>query len=381
MDKNVKETEFAPAERTTSEIISQQQQNLSANTEIQKILDAVPESVMILNRERQIVYVNKETLSTLGLESMDALCGLRPGESLNCIHAFETDNGCGTTKFCRHCGAVNAILTSQNGDTSTEECRIIQSDTGTALDLKIKASPFTDNGIAYTVLALSDISSEKRKEVLESIFFHDIMNTAGGLYGYSELLMEASPDETDEFSVVIHKLSERIIDEINAQRQLIQAENGQLQTNLEPADSLTILKDTVETYTQHEIAEGKTIEIDSQSQNVQFNTDRVLISRVLGNLVKNALEASRKGDSVRVSCQLIESKLEYQVSNQAVIPEPVQMQIFQRSFSTKGKGRGLGTYSIKLLAEKYLSGKVHFISEENRGTIFFARFPITSEVS
>ena len=44
--------------------------------------------------------------------------------------------------------------------------------------------------------------------------------------------------------------------------------------------------------------------------------------------------------------------------------------MFQRSFSTKGAGRGLGTYSIKLLGEKYLNGKVGFISEQGRGTIF-----------
>ncbi|MBT4262653.1 MAG: hypothetical protein HOD85_00450, partial [Deltaproteobacteria bacterium] len=59
----MKETEFLSAERTTEEIIKQQQQSISSNIEIQKILDAVPESVMILNKERQIVYVNKETLT------------------------------------------------------------------------------------------------------------------------------------------------------------------------------------------------------------------------------------------------------------------------------------------------------------------------------
>ena len=144
---------------------------------------------------------------------------------------------------------------------------------------------------------------------------------------------------------------------------------------------MTVLQDVVEAYSKHEAAEEKTIEIDSKSQHIKFLIDRVLLSRILGNLIKNALEASQKGESVQVNCRLIENELEYKVSNQGHIPEAVQMQIFQRSFSTKGKGRGLGTYSIKLLAEKYLGGKIDFVSEEERGTRFFARFPVSPKMS
>jgi sensor histidine kinase regulating citrate/malate metabolism len=57
------------------------------------------------------------------------------------------------------------------------------------------------------------------------------------------------------------------------------------------------------------------------------------------------------------------------------MPEEVKLQVFKRSFSTKGKGRGLGTYSIKLLTEKFLKGKVYFISEENFGTEFTIEIP------
>jgi sensor histidine kinase regulating citrate/malate metabolism len=58
------------------------------------------------------------------------------------------------------------------------------------------------------------------------------------------------------------------------------------------------------------------------------------------------------------------------VKNDQVIPEDIQKQLFQRSFSTKGTGRGIGTYSIKLLTENYLKGKVSFVSNETDGTVF-----------
>lgn len=56
----------------------------------------------------------------------------------------------------------------------------------------------------------------------------------------------------------------------------------------------------------------------------------------------------------------------------------VQLQVFQRSFSTKGIGRGIGTYSIKLFAEKYLGGKVRFESREPTGTLFQVMLPYPS---
>jgi len=49
--------------------------------------------------------------------------------------------------------------------------------------------------------------------------------------------------------------------------------------------------------------------------------------------------------------------------------------LFQRSFSTKGEGRGLGTYSIKLYTERYLKGTVSFSSAEGEGTVFRVRYP------
>ena len=54
----------------------------------------------------------------------------------------------------------------------------------------------------------------------------------------------------------------------------------------------------------------------------------------------------------------------------------VKAQVFQRSFSTKGEGHGLGTYSIKLLTERYLKGTTGFTSSAENGTEFFVRIPL-----
>jgi sensor histidine kinase regulating citrate/malate metabolism len=58
------------------------------------------------------------------------------------------------------------------------------------------------------------------------------------------------------------------------------------------------------------------------------------------------------------------------VNNPTFMPRDVQLQVFKRSFSTKGTGRGIGTYSMRLLASKYLGGEVDFTTSQAEGTTF-----------
>ena len=52
------------------------------------------------------------------------------------------------------------------------------------------------------------------------------------------------------------------------------------------------------------------------------------------------------------------------------------MQVFQRSFSTKGgPGRGVGTYGARLLVQRYLGGTLSFTSVPGSGTTFVLSLP------
>ena len=107
-----------------------------------------------------------------------------------------------------------------------------------------------------------------------------------------------------------------------------------------------------------------------------IETDHHFIIRSLGNLIKNALEAISPGEKVSLSAYEYGENIRFVVANDGVIPKHIQLQIFNRSFSTKAKkGRGIGTYSVKLLIENYLKGKVNFISNETDQTKFIIEIP------
>ena len=132
-------------------------------------------------------------------------------------------------------------------------------------------------------------------------------------------------------------------------------------------------------YRFHILARDRAIAIDAPLPSVSFRSDPTILSRVLGNLVKNALEATPPGGAVTVGCEgMPDGGIRFSVRNPVPIPEAARTQIFKRSFSTKGVGRGLGTYSARLLTEKYLGGSICFATGIEEGTVFHVTLPSVS---
>jgi len=94
----------------------------------------------------------------------------------------------------------------------------------------------------FTLFCAADISDEKRRSALEQVFFHDILNTAGTLRGAAHLLTGAEPDRAAELEDMIYDLSERLIEEIQAQLDLVAAESGGLAVHPVLLDSISFLQ-------------------------------------------------------------------------------------------------------------------------------------------
>lgn len=369
-------TKFAPAERAPAHEIWRQAQLFNNDPLLRAVLDAVPNIVLVVNEQRQVVYANKALYVLPGLNPNNSPVGQRPGEILDCAHVGNEPGGCGTTEFCRTCGAARAILGALRGVELLEECRIIQVE-GSALDLRVQGTPLEVDGQRFVVFAVEDISHEKRRRALERVFFHDILNTASVLKGFADILENATPAEISLVSEHFARYADRLVDEINAQRELAAAESDELVANLGTVDAHALLHQLAEAYQHHPVAAERRIVVMPETQPITLTTDATLLGRVLGNMVKNALEACPPGEAVTLACARGGDRVAFSVHNPAYMPRDVQLQVFQRSFSTKGEGRGLGTYSMKLLSEQYLGGRVTFTSAPDDGTTFVATYPVT----
>jgi K+-sensing histidine kinase KdpD len=371
---------FASPQRSSDEQIKNEHLMFIAEKPFIDILAAISGIVIVLNENRQIIYANEECLKALGLDSVQKALGLRPGEALGCIHAHEMPAGCGTSESCSVCGAVTSILQSQAGTVKAQnETRLTTSagDFQVCWDMMVTSSPVSIEGREFYVLSLNDISHEKRRQSLEKIFFHDILNTAGSLKGLISMLKGMnSVNESKEIVDMSEEAVKELIEEIMHHKQIRSAENGDLIVNFDLEQASEMLRLAVGKIEHHIVGEGKSIISDDRSEKLIIETDRVLLQRILINMLKNALEATGAGKTVNAAVIKKPESVVFSVRNEAVIPKDVRMQIFQRSFSTKGKGRGIGTYSIKLLTENYLRGQAGFHSNEEEGTVFFIELPV-----
>ena len=376
------DTHYAPAKRKSLEEIRGEVKEFF-NTYFEEILNSIPDMAIIVNKERQVVFLNQTVLQLLGIKNIEVAMGARPGEIFKCIHSNDYIHGCGTGQDCRYCGALNAILQSlETNNRISCESRITSNFDGNLIsfDLNITAQPFNLKEKVFVMVFLSDISNQKRRELLEMTFLHDLLNIVTVVKGLIDIFpLEGLNSKQKQYFSQIKQSSQILVEEFLAHRDLINAENNDLIIDLKNHNSLEIINSTIEIIKSYDVAKERIIEFDNNSTSVMIQTDSNLLSRILRNLLENALEASVSGETVKIGCQISNQTIIFWVKNSVAMTESVKSQIFQRSFSTKGPGRGIGTYSVKLLTERYLGGKISFQSSKQEGTIFYVHLPIKKE--
>lgn len=369
---------FLPAERMSAEQV-RRQAALFAASPAAGVLDRLPLGVAVCNSTRQIVYSNAKFRDLASLECpSERLVGQRLGEALSCLGASLEVGGCGTSELCRSCGMARALAETLSGPgVAHGECALARYGGSRleSLDFRIWIWRMQHAGELFHAAILTDIRAEKRLALMERIFYHDILNMVSGMRGICEILREEPECSRSTELELLSFAAERINDLIISQRDFTQAEHGDYEIAPYKMGSLSLLGDVTGLMRREPSARGKTLEIAPDSADVFFASDRKLITRILVNMQKNALEATPAGGRITVGCDSGDGGVRFWVHNPGVVPEEARPQIFRRAFSTKGPGRGLGTYGMKLFAERYLKGEVGFSTDEIAGTTFFVRLP------
>jgi len=343
---------------------------------LKELLSSVSSVICILNRQNKIIFANDKLIEKYNLDIERDVVSLRFGEILNCTskdsmrEAYETGGFSGASHTLNDFWKYN--------ETVINECSIILEVEGYTeqIDLQVKAVPFHADD-DYMILSVVDISEKRRREILERIFFHDIINMAGSLSGILSIIQETHGAEDNQLINIANSLSDELIDGLEAQRQMLRAEMGILQISAEKIKMKEFLQGVRDKVKYCQAAFERKIRILDSSSDVEFTTDKTLLTRVVFNMAKNALEAIGVGEEILLEALDQGDRIRIEVHNDTWIEEKVSNQLFQRLYSTKGKNRGLGTYSMKLLGEKYLKGVVNFQSNPEKGTTFFIEIPVT----
>ncbi len=365
---------FDPKRRASDLELVRDLTAISENPFVSALLDAAGWDMLVLNRQLQVVAANSRAQHRQGSSRPEVQIGARLGEVYDCTGAKESLQGCGSDRNCDYCGALQVILSSLEKQRSVSgECLLrTKKPAGSgAVEFAVTATPIDIEKQRFIVVALSDISHKKRHALLERIFVHDLKNALTGLIGWSDLLAQNPLENTENTASRISALARNIAEEIETHRLLTAAESGRLTAAIQDIAGEDILVSLKFLFSHHESAYAKQILYPDPMPKSVIRTDPAVLRRVLVNMITNALEATPKNGTIRIDVAEDEKGVSFSVWNEGVIPSEVAAHIFKRSFSTKAsQGRGIGTYSMKVLGEDVLKGKVTFQSDEASGTLF-----------
>ena len=121
------------------------------------LLNWIDGTVLVLNRQRQILLARTDPSNPLDGVPDEELVGQRLGEALGCRFSARGPDGCGTGDACQFCGALHAVLDAGKSDVPIEsQCRIDMSrrQGNESVKFRVRGSRTHEGEQGYTVLVL-----------------------------------------------------------------------------------------------------------------------------------------------------------------------------------------------------------------------------------
>jgi len=344
---------------------------------LQDLIDAVPHGALVVNEHLQVLMANKSGLRWLGKAHLDNTPCL--GELLKPADVSsleDTDRpSCLTTE-------ASSEFTSQNHQGWDEETEILD-DSGHTHHIKLQARPLPRQSCPLFLVSLFDLSSSWRKKFMDQLFFHDIANTTSEILCNAEQLANPihqrnlSLERRDEISETIFDLARELAGEIREHKALLARDSKINQITAEELHSLRELQCLKRYFSAEANERNLEILIDPESENIRFHSNPVLLRRVLMNILKNACEASRERDVITMGCELkAHLAVSFYIHNPGNFSEEAKQRFLDLRVRDEGKTKGLGTYSIKLLTERYLYGSFELECSEEQGSRVAVRYPL-----
>jgi signal transduction histidine kinase len=368
-------TAYLPSGRVGGAALAGEVARIADHPLVGSLLDAQRAAVVIVNRQRQIVASNVRFLALAGVRDPAALLGLRFGQGFECVAAEQGTDGCGTSPRCAGCGVAIATLAGLRERSAERECslRVDRGGRTEDLSLRVTAVPFQVAGETYVALLLADLTAERRRAAAARAPVVGASRVAGEL----RLALDAyrASGEPNDLARV-----EALADELRGELAVHALLSGE-----EPADGVlppprplevrSVLRRLSAALRAHPESGGRVVEIDPSPPGAEVIAEPAALHHVLLAMAVNAVEATRAGGTVRIAAAETAHETSLRVWNAGAIPAAVLPRLFDRYFSTKGPGRGHGTWAMRLLAERVLGARIAHTTSRTEGTWFSVVLP------
>ena len=133
---------------------------LNHNGFLKNLFESLPCGVLIMDKDRRVQAVNNAIERTFGIRLSEVI-SRRGGEVLNCVHASETDKGCGYSDDCRECMIRRTALEAVSGrkiERNRAKTKFTINGKETTIDFLVSAAPLDHDGERLAIVILEDIT-------------------------------------------------------------------------------------------------------------------------------------------------------------------------------------------------------------------------------
>jgi PAS domain S-box-containing protein len=384
--------------RTLQENQRLQEQLAAEQNKTEAILQGMAELLVAVNKDGEIISVNRMAEKILGIKRSDML-----GKPLETILVAELPFGV----------ILPSRKTLASGEASLDIIYSLNTPSGT-IPVLASSAPLHDNSgtLIGSVEIIRDISSlkalEKEREDFVSMLSHDLKNPITAIVGSLDLVREGrlGPINNDqrEFIEAAEESCAEMVEMINSLLDIHKFEAGRMVMSFRPENMQNLLDRLVAQYSTAATKDGVSLEFRVAADLPECLVDRTTFMRMMGNLLSNAFKFTPENGTISVIADLIDEiapfrakvpeglyplaafsrggpYLRITVTDSGVgIPAAALGTIFDRFVQAqnrregKARGTGLGLAFCRKVLDAH-HGMIWAESEEGKGSRFTALFP------
>lgn len=352
---------------------------VSEKSQLQTLIDNVPEGVFTTDANRLILTWNRAAEKITGFKMSEVI-------EKDCCQFIKCQGVDGT--FCNNrCPVKEAVDKQEKFDSGLENTFILNTQ-GDQVPVFITAAPiFNEEGkVDGAIMVFRDITKEKEIERIKEEFLatitHDLKSPLASIMGYTELLLNPKIGTVTqgqrEFLDAILRSSKTLQILINNILESTRMEAGKMTFNPIMFKLIDLLKEIEEMFKPLLAHKALKFRSTVEPEDVIVFGDREKIREVFINLISNALKFTPENGMITVESIKEDSKVEIRVSDTGKgIPELEISKLFQKFTQVKGekRGTGLGLYICRKILEAH-EQTIRVESMMGQGTTFIFTLPM-----
>jgi PAS domain S-box-containing protein len=337
-----------------------------------QIFDSTSDGIVLADVGGSIVTGNRRAGELLGIDPDDA-----PGRALRDV--VQAACGDGADAAVATLDALFATPAGSSGDLELADGQRTVHWVG---------QPTDDGELRGFTITFQDVTREREISRLKSDFVsfaaHQLRTPLSGI----KWMLEVAGEEPGLAPSVASCISdaaasaERLIGMVGDLLDVSRLENGGLTAVLRETDIVAMARAVADEVAPLVAKKEHRLTVSGHDGTAVVVVDEQLMRQAMLNVISNAIKYTPEGGEITIAVTRTDGTISWIVQDNGIgIPKTAQARLFEKFYRADNaeavdtNGKGLGLYMVRLIITRF-GGRVHWTSEEGRGTTFGFVLPL-----